>query len=172
MLTSNFPLLNWHQKLLQSLRLPFWFACFLAVVGTAWRPLLASVGLIVIFLVLLIAVEWVSRRLTTKKTPKRESAEPMDKTVRQQMIRSKTEEGLDRLDGTFWAEFPAETMTATVHIPFCPAFDRVPKVQVFPIDKADAHVRMAPPKTFGVRIDVKRNNREQDSLCFSVIAEG
>lgn len=173
MITSDSPLFpNWHRELLQTLRLPFWFACFWAVIGTVWRPPLASVGLIAFFLILLVLVEWGSRRFATKKLPKGQSAVPVDETVRQQMIRSKTAEGLERLDGTFWAEFPAEAMTATVHIPFCPAFERVPTVQVFPVDETDAHLRIASPKTFGVRVDVKRNNVEMERFQFAVIAEG
>jgi hypothetical protein len=110
--------------------------------------------------------------LTLKKPSKIESAEPTEEAVQQQMIRTKTAEGRDRLDGTFWAEFPEEAMTTTVHIPFCPAFDRVPKVQVFPVNAADASLRVSLPKTFGVRVDVKRNHLEIDRLCFAMIAEG
>jgi len=158
--------------LLQVIRLPFWFACFWAVIGTVWRPPLASISLISIFLVLLLAVEWLSRRLTTKKLPKPVSAVPIEETLRQQMIRSKTAEGTDRLDGTFWIEFPAEAMTATVHIPFCPAFERAPSVQVFPVDATDVQLRVLSPKKFGMRVDVKRNNLITHRLCFTVIAEG
>jgi len=152
-------------------RLSFWFACFLAIIGVAWRPPLASIGLIAIFLVLLVAVEWASRRLTAKKLlpPLSES-----ETVQQRMTRTKTAEGLDRLDGTFWAEFPADTMTTTVHIPFCPAFESVPKVQVFSTDETDAtdvSVRIVSPKMFGVRVDIKRNNLDIDRLCFTIIAD-
>ena len=172
MLTPNSYLLpNWHRGLLQTFRLPFWFACFWAVVGVAWRPPLASVALIALFLMLLVAVEWASRRLIAKKLPKIESAEPMDETVRQQIIRSKTAEGGDRIDGTFWAEFSEGAMTTTIHIPFCPAFERIPKVRVFPVDETDAHLRIAPPKTFGVRVDVKRNNLLNNRLCFAIIVE-
>jgi membrane protein implicated in regulation of membrane protease activity len=160
--------------LLQSIRLPFWFACSVAVIGAAWRPPLASVLLITVFLVLLVAVEWVSRRLPAKNLPtteKTDTAEPIDETIRQQVIRSKTAEGLDRLDGTFWTEFPADAMTATVHVPFCPAFERVPKIQVFPVNETDAQLRITSPKTFGVRVDVKRSSLEIDRLCFAIIAE-
>jgi hypothetical protein len=152
--------------------LPFWFACFWAVIGTAWRPPLASIGLISIFFVLLLAVEWGSRRSTAKKLPKPVPDEPMEENFRQQIIRSKTAEGLARLDGTFWAEFPAEAATATVHIPFCPAFEQVPNVKVFPVDATDVQLRVAPPKKFGLRVDVKRSNLEINRLCFAVIAEG
>ena len=157
-------------SLLQAIRLPFWFACFWVVVGTVWRPPLASVILLALFIVLLVAVEWMSRRLTTKNILP--SSSPETEFVLQQMIRTKTPEGLDRLDGTFWAEFPAEAMTATVHIPFCPAFATIPKVQVFPVDETSAYVRIAPPKTFGVRVDVKRNSLKTDRLCFVVSVEG
>ena len=88
------------------------------------------------------------------------------------MIRSKTPEGLDRLDGTFLVEFSADTMTTTVHIPFCPAFERIPQVQVFPVDKTDAQLRIVSQKTFGVRIDIKRSNADLQQLHFAIIAEG
>ncbi|MDR0328365.1 MAG: hypothetical protein LBI05_08735 [Planctomycetaceae bacterium] len=163
---------HWQRELLQAIRLPFWFACFWAVVGTAWRPLPASVGLITLFLGLLLVMEWASRRLMGKRVPKDEPAEPADEAVRQQIIRTQTAEGKERLDGTFWAEFSADAMTTTIHIPFCPAFDRVPAVQAFPLDDTDVQLRITSQKTFGVRVDVKRNSREIDRLRFAVIAEG
>ena len=163
--------------LLQVIRLSFWFACFWAVVGTVWRPLLSSVGLLFIFLVLLASIERLSRWLNSTKLPLfqmpgTEAAEPGDETLRQQIIRTQTAEGLDRLDGTFCVEFPADAMTATVHIPFCPAFESVPKVQVFPVEATDVSLRVAVPKMFGVRVDVKRNDPAIDRLRFAVIAEG
>jgi len=153
-------------------RLCFWFACFWAVIGVAWRPPLASVLLIALFLVLLVAIEWTSRRLTAKKLPPSPSPSPLPETesIQQQMTRTKTVEGLDHLEGTFWAEFPADAMTTTVHIPFCPAFERVPAVQVFPLDETDASLRVVSPKMFGVRVDVKRSNFDINRLCFAVIA--
>jgi len=170
--SPSFSLPNWHRVLLQVVRLPFWFACFWAIAGVAWRPPLASVGLVALFLLLCVAIEWASRRLSVKKLSKTNSTEPVDETVRQQMIRSKTSEGLDRLEGTFWAEFPEDAMTTTVHIPFCPAFERTPKVQVFPVDETDAQLRITLQKTFGVRVDIKRNTVEIDRLCFALTAEG
>jgi hypothetical protein len=172
MLPSNTILPNWQRELLRAIRLPFWFACFWAVVGTAWRPVLESVGLVTFFLILLIVLEWTSRRLTVKRIPKNESVEPVGETVRQQMFRTKTAAGLDRLDGTFWADFAADVMTTTVHIPFCPAFEQVPKVQAFPLDEADVQLRITTQKTFGVRVDVRRSSKEIDRLRFAIIAEG
>ena len=153
-----------------SVRLCFWFACFWAIIGVIWRPPLSSVGLIAVFLLLLIAVEWVSRRLAAEK--------PLPfpfqgtETVQQQMIRTTTAGGLDRLNGTFWAEFPADALTTTVHIPFCPAFKSVPKVQVLPMEETDANLRVVSPKAFGVRVDVRRENLDVHRLCFAVVAEG
>jgi hypothetical protein len=173
MLTPRLLLLpDWQRKLLLALRLPFWFACFWVVVGVVWRPPLASVGLLLFFLVLLVAVEWLSRRWTKKPKNTCEVAEQVEETMQQQITRSKTAEGLDRLNGTFWVEFPAEAMTVTIHVSFCPAFERAPTVQVFPIDAPDAQLRIISPKTFGVRVDVKRNNLETYRLCFAMIAEG
>ena len=156
--------------LLQVVRLPFWFACFWAIAGVAWRPPLASVCLIALFLLLCVAVEWVSRRLSVTRMATIEL--PTDETVRQQMIRTKTPEGLDRFEGTFWTEFAEDAMTTTVHIPFCPAFERTPKVQIFPVDETDVQLRITSRKTFGVRVDVKRNTVETNRLCFALTAEG
>lgn len=156
-------------------RLSFWFACLLAIIGTTWRPPWASVGLIVVFLVFLVAFEWASRRLTaTKRTVNKSLPFSLTKSeaIQQQMVRTKTAEGLDRLEGTFWAVFPANAMTTTVHIPFCPAFAIIPKVQVFSMDATDANLRVVSSKAFGVRVDVKRNNGDIDRLCFAVVAEG
>jgi len=151
---------------------------------------LASVLLIALFLVLLVAIEWVSRRLTSNKrvgvkgqeAMKEEAAltlalsqrgrGQMPETVQQQMLRTTTAEGWDRLEGTFWAEFPTDAMTTTVHIPFCPAFKRVPTVQVLPSEETDANLRIISPKMFGVRVDVKRNAVDVNRFCFTIVAEG
>ena len=163
------PMPDFGRLLLVVARLSFWFACYWAIIGAVWRPPLASVGLVVLFLVLLVAIEWTSRRLAIKKT----SQPPLPKTETvQQMTRTTTAEGQDRLDGTFWAEFPADAMTATIHIPFCPAFESVPTVQVFPMDETDASVRIVSTKVFGVRIDVKQSNPVVQRLCFTIVAEG
>jgi len=153
--------------LLVVVRLSFWFACYWAIIGVVWRPPLASVGLVALFLVLLVAIEWASQRLIAKKLP---SPLPKCDTVQQRMTRSTTAEGLDRLEGTFLAEFPVDAMTTTVHIPFCPAFESVPKVQVFPVEETDANLRIVSTKTFGMRVDVRRNNLDIDRLCFAVVA--
>ena len=154
-------------------RLCLWFACYWAIIGVVWRPPLASVVLITLSLLLLIAFEWASRWWTAKKLPPSPLLPsfplPKGDIVQQTITRTKTAEGRDRLDGTFWVDFLAETKTTTVHIPFCPAFERVPNVQVFPVEETDVHFRILSPKTFGVRIDVRRNNLEVDRLCFAVV---
>ena len=173
---------------LQSVRLPFWFACFLAVIGVAWRSPLASVVLLSLCLVLLVAIEWAVRRFdpSNKRQPSRgmhgcppqvstlggTSPTQCGENVLQQIIRSKTPEGIDRLEGTFLVTFPDDTMTVPVHIPFCPAFQRVPNVQVFLADKANAGLRVISPKTFGVRVDVKRNDHKTKFLRFVLVATG
>jgi hypothetical protein len=134
-----------------------------------WRPPLASVGLLVIFLGLLVVVEWASRRMASQRLFP--STTPETESVQQQMTRTTTENGLDKLEGVFWAKFPENATTTTVHIPFCPAFASVPNIQVFPVDETDANLRVVSPKVFGVRIDVKRSNLEAHRLCFAIIAE-
>jgi hypothetical protein len=98
--------------------------------------------------------------------------ESVDELICQQMTRSKTAEGLDRVEGNFLAVFPTDALTVTQHIPFCPAFASVPRVQAFIIDETDAKIHVFSPKTFGVRIDIKRTNIATDRLHFAIVAEG
>jgi len=165
----SYSLPNWRRELLNVIRLPFWFACFWAVIGVFWRSPLESVGLICIFLVLLIGLEWVSRRLHSAKLV--HAKQPLEEGIQQQLVRSKTAEGLDRLDGTFLAEFLPDAATATVHIPFCPPFERVPRVHVYALDETDVHLRVASPKPYGVRVDVKRSDLELEQVCIAIVAE-
>lgn len=155
---------------LQSVRWPFWFACLLAAIGVVWPSPLVSIVLLFLCLVLLVAIEW-AVRWTGPPLTGGTSPTQCDENVQQQITRSKTAEGNDRLDGTFLVTFPADTMTVTVHIPFCPAFQRVPNVQVFLVDKTNASLRMISPKTFGVRVDVKRNDQETQFLRFAIVVE-
>lgn len=154
---------------------PVWFASFLAIAGIVWRPPWASAALIVLLLGIIGTLDWAARRWNSPKwsldVNPNEEGEAIEETVLQQMIRSKTSEGLERLDGTFLAEFLADSMTTTVHIPFCPAFERVPTVQVFAADESDAHLRIASAKPFGIRVDVKRKSLTTDKIRFVVIAE-
>ena len=174
---------NWYRELLRSVRWPFWFACFWAAAGVFWRDPFSSVLLISVFLLLLVAVvrlprRWEIRQLQRIKiadtgavNAESMDADAVDGVIHQQLIRSRTSAGQERLDGTFWAEFPPGTMTVTVHIPFCPPFAGVPKVQVYPIDDSGVHVRIVLPKPYGVRIDVKQNHRHKDRICLAMIAE-
>ena len=168
--------IDWRRELFRAVRFPFWFACLLAIVGVAWRPPLASIGLFTFFLVLFVVVEWVARRLGSNNVPLLPSGErgrqvESDENVWQRIVRSQTSEGKDRFEGTFGGKFSMGAMTATVHIPFCPAFERVPNVQVLPMDETDVSLRIISPKAFGVRVDVKRNNQDTTRFCFVVVAE-
>jgi len=183
-MTNLYPLPNWPRELLLVIRLSFWFACFWTVIGTLWRPPLASLGLLFIFLVLTAVVEWLSRQLNPKYAPAESRLMPSDTPNApwlQKMTRIKTEEGLDRLEGTFLAEFPEGAATTTVHIAFCPAFEQTPTIQIFPLgdipdSETDSSFRIVQSKPYGVRIDVKRTDlhteSDTDRMYFTIVAEG
>ena len=170
-----------YRELLLAIRLSVWFACFWAIAGTFWRPPLTTLALTLFFLAIVFAVEWFSqtfqtktgkaktcllKRLQTKTTTPNNTKIPQTQPLLQN-TRSKTPEGLDRLEGTFWADFPDGAKTVTVHIPFCPAFSQVPKLQIFPVDEPEANVRIVQAKPHGIRVDVKRSHLDSSRLCFA-----
>lgn len=94
-----------------------------------------------------------------------------DERTTRQTVRLRTEEGRDRLEGTFRIEFRDDQLTSSVHIPFCPPFETVPSVQAFLLDEADAKLSVADPQLFGVRVDVKRDRSAPLRLRIAVLAE-
>ena len=145
---------------------------------------MASLGLLPIFLVLLIIVEWLTRRLNPKHSPADGNlsiSETANALPHQRITRIKTAEGLDRFEGTFLAEFPPGTTMTTVHVAFCPAFEHTPTIEILPAgeisaDKAEVNFRIVQSKPYGMRIDVKRNNvcAESDAgqVRFTIVAVG
>lgn len=89
----------------------------------------------------------------------------------QRTIRCRTEEGIDRFEGTFLVEFRPDQSTASVHVPFCPAFETIPSVDVYFLDEADAKLNVAETQLFGTRIDVKRKASAPTKFPIAVVAE-
>ncbi|MDR1480583.1 MAG: hypothetical protein LBJ00_16750 [Planctomycetaceae bacterium] len=90
----------------------------------------------------------------------------------QQMTRSKTESGGERLEGYFLVEFEGDQLTAYVHVPFCPVFERLPAVDAYLVDAVEAKLTVAKIQRFGARIDVKRANINVNSLRLVVVVWG
>ena len=143
-----------------------WTACALAVFGVCWRsiPFEPRILLFGFFVALAAAVElaWWKRSFRTpslRENDEPEEQEYFDDAVTQQIVRSRTEDGVERLEGTFLVAFAPMQQTASVHVPFCPAFETTPTVEVLPLE-GDAMASVDSPRPFGVRVDVKRKDEE------------
>ncbi|MDR0338335.1 MAG: hypothetical protein LBI18_14760 [Planctomycetaceae bacterium] len=94
-----------------------------------------------------------------------------DRSITQKIVRRFTETGKDQVEGIFLVGFQDSQLTATIHIPFCPAFEYNPKVEVFLLDDVDVKWNIFEPRPFGVRIDLKRNSCEIQQTRIMVVAE-
>jgi hypothetical protein len=158
-----------------------WTACALAVFGICWRSVpfdlrILFFGFVVAVLAVAELVWWkrpkdTGSRLSPKGGPEEfvEEEEEFDASATQQIVRSRIEDGTERLEGTFLVEFAPEQRTASVHVPFCPAFETEPMVEALLLD-GDATLSVVKPRSFGVRIDVKR--RDDEPVRILVVAAG
>jgi hypothetical protein len=96
----------------------------------------------------------------------------LDKGKTQQIIRSKTESGIERLEGYFLVEFIEGQLVTSVHIPFYPVFEELLGVDVYLVEVADVKLTVAKKQRFGVRVDLKRENKNADKVCLVVIVSG
>jgi hypothetical protein len=141
----------------------------------------------VLYLVLLGIAETV-RRLGTRRFFQKISVSPIplenrrslqekvdefenDTLITQQILRRQTKEGTDRLEGNYLVEFFNDQSTATIHVPFCPAFDSVPKIEVFRLDNVEIKWNIFEPRNFGVRIDIKKSFCQTNRIRIMVVAE-
>ncbi|MDR2345698.1 MAG: hypothetical protein LBE18_06495 [Planctomycetaceae bacterium] len=90
----------------------------------------------------------------------------------QHIIRHKTELGEDKFEGYFRVEFDENQLTVSIHVPFYPVFERLPTVDAYLVDVEDAKLTITGKQFFGVRIDVKRANKNVNNLKLAVIATG
>ncbi|MDR2641384.1 MAG: hypothetical protein LBC74_01175 [Planctomycetaceae bacterium] len=90
----------------------------------------------------------------------------------QQIIRSRTELGGEKIEGYFLVEFVGDQLTASVHVSFYPMFDELPLIDAHLIDAEaakDAKLTVAKIQRFGARIDIKRTNKNIDKLRLVVV---
>ncbi|MCL2745085.1 MAG: hypothetical protein FWE67_14670 [Planctomycetaceae bacterium] len=96
----------------------------------------------------------------------------IDENVTQQLTRSKTPDGKERIEGICLAEFEDGQQTVSVHVPFCPPFAKEPIVEAYLIEVADAAVSVAQSQVFGVRFEIKRKSKTPaDAVRFGFVAE-
>jgi hypothetical protein len=73
----------------------------------------------------------------------------------QRITRYRAADGTQAIHGTLLAEFTAGERTATLHVAFCPPFERLPTVEVETVDDSAADVKVAQLLHNGVQIDVR-----------------
>ena len=160
--------------LLLTTQFALWTACALAVLGIGWRsvPFDRHILLFGFFVALTAIAELVWWRRPSHAPPLDEeefAEEEFDDNATQRITRSRTDEGTERLEGTFLVEFAPDQRTASVHVPFCPAFETTPNVEALLLD-GEATLSVVKPRPFGVRVDVKRHGDEPVRIL--VVATG
>jgi hypothetical protein len=138
-------------------------AVALVIVVACWLPSTPSVG-VLLGLIPIVVEEawWVFRRrgrgvvvaptVSTEVAPRATVAAD----VVQRLVR-RTAEGVDELDGWLRADFPVGAKHATLHVAFCPPFNRSPKIVVRHADGATVSVKATQSLPHGARIELKRN---------------
>jgi hypothetical protein len=155
---------------------------FIAALFVAWRCLAVGVAkpvsLIVLVLTaaLLSGIGWLVRLITTGRRPRPallriasvvgrasaipaecgEPTEPAD-DVLQQLTRRTTPDGSEELSGWLRMNLTAGQRSGTLHVAFCPPFDRPPEVQVEMVSGPDCRIKAADALPYGVRLEIKLN---------------
>lgn len=83
-----------------------------------------------------------------------DAAQPADDVV-QQLTRTRQPDGTDRLGGWLRARFAAGQRTESVHLAFCPPFERAPRLEVSRRGGPAVRVKTAQLLAHGARLDLK-----------------
>jgi hypothetical protein len=75
----------------------------------------------------------------------------------QQVTRCRDNQGYESVVGTLLAEFEPTERIATVHVAFCPPFERLPYVEAEAIDGPSATIKVAQVLHNGARLEVRRD---------------
>lgn len=86
----------------------------------------------------------------------------------QQLMRFRTTDGRQAVEGLLLAELAAGEQTATLHVAFCPPFERLPMVRAEVVDGPVATVQIVQVLHSGVRIDVRLARPAVDATRVSV----
>jgi hypothetical protein len=73
----------------------------------------------------------------------------------QQLARFRAPDGSHSIHGTFLAEFEPGDRSATIHVAFCPPFERLPAIEAEAPDDSSATVTLSQVLHNGVQIDVR-----------------
>ena len=76
--------------------------------------------------------------------------------VVQQLVRSRSAAGADRLQGWLRTDFEPSERNATLHVAFCPPFDETPKLTVRQVSGPASRIKPMQLMPYGVRLELKR----------------
>ncbi len=97
-----------------------------------------------------------------------EESEPMEPAadVLQQLTLRTTAEGGQELFGWLRIRLATGQRTASLHVAFCPSFDKAPQVQAEAFTGPDCRIKAAQVLPYGARLDVKLDEpaREEESV--------
>jgi hypothetical protein len=93
---------------------------------------------------------------------------PTGATAIQQLTRYRTAGGAHSIHGTLLAELEPGERSTTIHIAFCPPFDRLPAVEAEAIDDSSATVKLSQVLHNGVQIDVRLAEPADEKYCITI----
>jgi hypothetical protein len=90
----------------------------------------------------------------------------------QQLTRYRATDGTQSIHGTLLAEFEPGDRTATLHVAFCPPFERLPTVEFEAIDDSDVTVKILQLLHNGVQFEVRlpQPPDEKHALAIEMVA--
>jgi hypothetical protein len=90
----------------------------------------------------------------------------------QQLTRYRTADRSHSIHAALLAEFAAGERTATLHVAFCPPFEKLPSVEAEAVDDEDADVKVAQLLHNGVQIEVRLSEPAEEArhLIVEVLA--
>jgi hypothetical protein len=80
---------------------------------------------------------------------------PPQQDVLQQLTRSRTPDGAETLSGWLRVPLAPGQRSTSVHVAFCPPFDRTPEATLVQIDGPDARIKTVQLLPYGARFDLK-----------------
>ena len=97
------------------------------------------------------------RGVAVELPPQRSMEEAPPEEVLQQLTRSGAADGSEQLAGWLRVPFAPGQRTGSVHVAFCPPFNRTPELVVEQLAGPEARIKTAQLLPYGVRLDLKLN---------------
>lgn len=97
----------------------------------------------------------------------------LDPNTMQKLTRTRIASGEEQISAILRADFAAQQLSTTLHLPFCPPFSVPPRVSIFPLAENEK-LNCSVPRTLsaGVRIDLKRTQTAAAQYWIEVIVNG